>query len=509
MLRLKSYIAFTFVFGVLAPAAVQAQFQHLTSRIPNDVNTIVLVDVDKLLESPLAAKEGWDANHQKAFESGMLMVPPDAGKFIKAAKMDFSTFAPIKELALMDLKYEPSVVKVAGRFRGSVDKIAGKDIAVLPGDMYMIKFGPTIAGVGWPARRQDVAGYINRVYSNTLGKSGFSSYLKEAIKFAEGGSPVIMAMDLSNMLSPAMVQSRLASFEAIKGKDIDLEAASKAIASIRGVSLGITVNESRYGAIKVDFSEDVSSIKDVAKEILLEVLSNQGVMIDEFENWDVKVGKNQIQIGGDLEQSGTRRIMSLLEMPPTLKQADQGDPADNPEAQEQMVIRASQLYLKSVTSMIDCLRRDKSNRKTMGQISVFMGKYARKIDRLPMLNVDPQLLEYGKFVADSLRDGQQGVTTAAARSRVRQQEVPEQYDVQTSYNPIGVVGNRWYGGGGVYGWSGWSATHNRNRTGQLQSHVRTQERIRGNMSANLVMQGIDEATADIRRIMTQKYSADF
>jgi hypothetical protein len=42
-----------------------------------------------------------------------------------------------------------------------------------------------------------------------------------------------------------------------------------------------------------------------------------------------------------------------------------------------------------------------------------------------------------------------------------------------------------------------------------QSRVRTQERQRGTMSANLILQAIDNAAADMRVAMTQKYNVDF
>jgi hypothetical protein len=273
--------------------------------------------------------------------------------------------------------------------------------------------------------------------------------------------------------------------------------------------LGVAVGEERVGAIKVDFDKDVSMIERIAKPLLLEALGNNGAMIDEFRTWDAKVSGKRVQITGRLHASGMRRILSLLDPPPSLAQVAQQPNSPDPESQQKLVVLASKSYFMSVVSLLDDLSGDKQQRKTMGQISVWFGKYARQIDRLPMVGVDPELLEYGKFVADSLRQGQSSVTGAAARSRVRQQQVPEQYDVQTYSQPIGVVGGGWGRPGGVYSWNGWTATPNSTRTNQLKTQARTQERIRGNLSANLVLQHIDEATADIRRHMTQKYSPDF
>jgi hypothetical protein len=86
---------------------------------------------------------------------------------------------------------------------------------------------------------------------------------------------------------------------------------------------------------------------------------------------------------------------------------------------------------------------------------------------------------------------------------LRQQELPDLYNVQTYSVPIGVTWN------GSYGWGGWTAQRDLRAEGREQAKVRTQEKIRGNMSANTTAQGIEQATADMRRYMTQKYQIEF
>jgi hypothetical protein len=44
---------------------------------------------------------------------------------------------------------------------------------------------------------------------------------------------------------------------------------------------------------------------------------------------------------------------------------------------------------------------------------------------------------------------------------------------------------------------------------QAEARIRTQEEIQGNMQANMIVQGVEAATADIRRHMTEKYQMEF
>ena len=240
-------------------------------------------------------------------------------------------------------------------------------------------------------------------------------------------------------------------------------------------------------------------------------------MINEFRDWNVQVSEKQVRLSGILEDGGTRRLLSFLDTPPSL-QLVEDQPAEE-QTPESLVRLASQQYFSSIASLLGDLRNDKQNRMTMGQISVFFRNYARRIDRLPILNVDPELVSFGRWVSTSLREGQIAVTEAAGRSRVGQMEVGQANAMGMGMGmgmDMGMA--RWAeagagrGGapmGGFHGWGGFCPRAADQATGQAQSRVRTQERQRGTMSANLILQAIDEAAADMRVAMTQKYNVEF
>ena len=306
-----------------------------------------------------------------------------------------------------------------------------------------------MVGFGEPANRQDVARWMKRIETASL--SGLSPYLQVAKQFAQQNAHLIVAIDLEDVLGVEEVKARLAAFESLEGKGIDLDKASQALASIRGVTLGLTVTDRRNGAIRVDFNEDISVIRDVAKPLLLEALGNQGMMINEFRDWNVEVSEKEVRLTGILEDGGTRRLLSFLDTPPSLQ------PVENQPAEEQtaesLVRLACQQYFSSIGSLLGDLRNDKQNRTTMGQISVFFRNYARRIDRLPILNVDPELVSFGRWVSTSLREGEIAVTEAAGRSRVGQMEVGQANAMGMGTAMGGGGLGRSVGGGGMeYPW---------------------------------------------------------
>ncbi len=496
----------TCLLACLAVTSVQpaaAQLNDLVRRVPDRPNTVIVLDVEKVFTSPMAEKEQWGKKLLNAFESGMILVPPTASRFVLASQLDLDAMQPIWEVALLNVSEEMSIPEFAQRRGGAVDVVSGESAAALPDDTYVIKFGPTVVGAMKPANRQSVARWIES--SRDANRRPLTPYLEEAVGYVQDiGTPIIIALDLEHALAPARIRARLGEMECLAGKSVDLDKLSQALASVRGVTLGITLVEKRYGGLKIDFAEDVSMTADFAKPLLLEVLANQGAMIDEFNDWTVNVTGKQISLKGVLEPSGMRRILSLLE-PPHSPDYTPAKASSGTQPEELTVALASQEYFKTIETMLEDLqgKRKSTEFVTWGQVGMWFERYAKKIDNLPILNVDDQLLDYGAFVSDSLRQSETAMKGIGAKSGMRKSQLGNYYTTQ-SYGVAGV--NRW---GNVSGAYRWSTQEDLAAKGQAEAQVRTQERISGNANAHFIMQGIDQATSAVRRTMTKKYKMEF
>ena len=502
--------AWLFLFLACSPARpAAAQLGDLVRRVPDRPNTLVLIDVAKAYSSPMAEKEQWQEKMLSAFQSGMIMIPPAASQFVLASQLDLELMQPIWEVALAKVNQDVSIPQFAQQRGGSVDVVAGESAVALPDDTYAIKFGPAMVGAMRPANRQSVGRWIEA--SRDAKRRPLTPYLEEAVGYVQDvGTPIIIALDLENALAPAGIRASLEGMKCLEGKSVDLDKLSQALASVRGVTLGITLVERRYGGLKIDFSQDVSMTADFAKPLLLEALASQGAMIDEFNDWTVNVTSNQISLKGVLEPSGLRRILSLLE-PPHSPDYVPPRPSSGTNPDELTAALASQEYFKTVTTLLDDLKGKRKSDEfvTWGQVGLWFERYAKKIDNLPILNVDNELLDYGVFVADSLRQSETAMKGIGAKSGYRKTQLSNSY--ATPY----------YGGYGYgYGYApvtragaaaaGVNAAHaNLAYRGQAEAQIRTQERIQGNTNAHFIMQGIDQATSAVRRTMTQKYKMEF
>ncbi|MFM2095724.1 MAG: hypothetical protein RIS70_2848 [Planctomycetota bacterium] len=509
VVRALPTVALMCVCGLLTTSRVLGDYDSLVRRIPEGANCIVLVDVDGLLNSPLGKKENWRDKHESEFEAGLVIAPPQTERIVVAAHLDLVQLHPQWQTSLMDLKYKPNLAKLATRVKGSLDSIGGLNVAVIPGGTFVVQFSENTFGIGTPANRQTVGRWINETKSSKGGN--LSGYLDEAVKFAERGAPIIMALDLEHVFSQSYISDRLSNSETIKQLKINVDTLAKQLASIRGVSLGITVGEKRFGKIKVDFGEELTMTPELAKAMIMHALTNHGVMIHEFHDWNAKVSGKQITLEGHLDESGMRRILSVFDTPPSLKAGS--EPEKSPEKtadetadyQKQLVAQTSKKYYSSVVAVINDLKNKNpgGGNSTTGAIAKWYGRYAAKIDQLPVLNVDPDVVAYATNVSGMLRQAETSMRDIGPNARRASDAVQPVYNNYSWGNPIAFT---W---AGVYGSYGWASVEDSRATRDNQITAANQERIRGYASANLIMQHVDEATGDIRKAMTQKYGMEF
>ena len=110
---------------------------------------------------------------------------------------------------------------------------------------------------------------------------------------------------------------------------------------------------------------------------------------------------------------------------------------------------------------------------------------ALELDRLPVLNVDDELLAYGAGVSSSLRN---------------MRNLSKNAGLDYQYRKAEIQGNSGYGYGGFYGGgsvAGATTSTYRQETAVLQS------------SELAVLTMLEEKTAEIRKKMTLKYQVEF
>jgi hypothetical protein len=513
--RFASRFLSAFILATLAALPAWAQFDDLAAKVPSSANAVFLVNAEKILASPAAEKGNWKEKVQEAYAAGITILPPDASQAIMSAELDLESTHTLWESVVMRVNRPVSMTKVASMTKGTAGEIEGTPAVALPGDAYVVRFEKNVAAAMAPANRQAIARWLREVNART--KPALSSYLTEAFAYAnELGTPIILAIDLDNAVSIEHIRLALATAEHETGKKFEAETGlsidrvAEFLVTTRGVTLGITLAEQPFGKIKVDFRTDVPFKPEVAKKLLIHALNRRGAMIDELEEWTPKVNGKQFTLEGHLGRSGMRRIFSLFDRPPTLPKEGDDSTAQQSSDPE---LAATKTYFTNMQEMLDDLaaKPKMASNYTVGQKAVWYKTYARKIERLPVLNVDPDLVQFSSHVSQQLYSAADAITSGAARSRTRQVNAAPTYNYYTNTSVYGYSyrSNDYYSGYVPYGASSVTAVEDVNAEFNNRARIRTEERVASMNQARTITEALDRDVSDMRKKLTQKYKAEF
>jgi hypothetical protein len=461
--------------GTAAPRAF-AQTNDLLRRVPPSANVIVVMDVEGLINSPLGKKQGWADKYAARYGKSPLFVPPEARSVVVAAQINQLTMEPLWELAVMQLSVDPLMSAMARAEDGFADTVRGTEAVWTPRNAYFIKAAPRTLAMTHPANRQYVSRWLGFVEKNR--EPALSEYLKSAVSVRNvAANQIVMAMDLQDLIPPHQLPERLKNAKSLSGKNVNLDSLAQVLVGLQGVTLTVRVVDSMYGKIAVDFDRSVAVMAPVAKPMVLEALSNQGAALEDVNSWRASAQGNRITLEGALSEDGLKNVLSVFELPATSVETEMPKTLEaqvGESSAQAITIESSKRYFGGVTDLTEeALRRGSTT--TMGQKALWIEKKARKIDQLPVLHVDQDLLNYGAYVSEQLRN----FALTMKGERIAQ----------------GARGSSWY-------WQGGYAVRGQgdpNRVARAAA-ARTETQLQAQ---------IDEATGQIRKQMTQRYQVEF
>jgi hypothetical protein len=465
-----------------------SDFKDLVSAIPEGSNALVLIDIGGVLSSPIAKANGWGGKLQDGAADRPVYLPPEADKVVIAASLDIARgFNRDWQVALMGLTTPLSMAEIARAEGGHADRIGNADVAWVPSDAYFLQVAPQVLGLMAPADRQATSRWMSNLERKRTGE--LTPYLAVVAAGVVAGPQITLALDATNAVQPHRVRTNLAASE-LAGK-LDVAATAELISSLQGLTMQITFKDKVTSLVRVDFGIPVKLSNEIARTLVEEALDIQGMALPGMENWTCYVQDSSIMLAGDMDADALRRVMSLLEIPTTKFSSLKGVSTETATTDD--VAKLSQAYFKSIDAMLTDLKR-KTKASARNSDAVWNRRYAEKIDRLPILHVDEQLLDFGQKLSETLRimsdDRQMNNLQGSMQERWERSSAGVQYSVDG------------YGYGAYNYYSPRQAEVN-------AGNLRADAQARGSATKIQGWTLINNALLDIRKVMTMKYGIEF
>jgi len=478
-------------------AISHGQVAELAKYSPADANRLLLMNVNKIMQSKMAMSLEFRNNLEKARASGLSPLPSTSQSVMISSLIDVSTWTPNLSVAVFDLNQNVDIASIAQQYNGLIDEVGGRKSVLLPRNAYLIQLGDKSAGVISPANRQSVSRWVNNSSSGSV--NNLVPYLQSAVERTKV-SDLVQAFDLEGAIPKSVVAGKVKSSPLFsKSSAQEVDQAIDLLQKLKGLTLEVLFGDKADARLVVDFDAQVagSVLETQGKAILIEALSDAGLMIDDLDNWTGRADKNRYILQGTLSLSGLRHVLRLVTIPignfatesnpgqdkTANVKGDNGNANTKAGTEQSQMAYVSQQYFRSVQSVFDEI--DKMTKKedmALSRYAKWFEHWADEIDALPILNVDPELLDYSQKLSTNFRQCSDAIAGVKTQATSRGAQV-------------------WNGVGEYYVWS--------NDAGNTRNAIRKEEMAKGITNVRTIFRDLQADNQSIRRAMTSKYNVEF
>ncbi len=473
MKNLKFKCVFFLIFA--SPVLAQeAKLSSLLERSPATTNSIGYIHTESLAK--LVGGSAAEGMAQKVDDIWF------------ASEIDIVELHPRWEAGFATLRKAYRKDAVVKATEGYVDKVEGREAIWTSSQSYLVPLSDNVLGFLRPANRSMLANFF-KDYERT----STPSYLIEKSAQSEKYLSFMVAVSMENAFSPMALQRKLAGLDSVKGMNAAQQAkAAEVLASIRGASLILGRKDLAQCIIELTFGESPAVLGPVANKLFHEITVKNGSEVAELSNWKSKVEDKKLVFRGELSKEALHSLLGIFTLADRAEKLASSVSSDreSPSASTEVAYKTRD-YFKGVRDQIEQVRSH--NAKTPGAMAKWNNNRARRIDDMSIIGVDDEMVDYGAFVAASLRND----SLAIQKINIKAGQIQQEESLNDGYY--------YYNRDGYYN-SGYGYYNN----SRDQQRV-TGAKARGSAYASYrqMLSAVDQRTADTKRAMERKFQIEF
>lgn len=391
-------VACTLLVGIQAPAQA-ADLVTALKNIPQSSNSLGIIKIQQLVNSPLGKKEEWAKKHQSQFLAGAVHIPPTVDFVIRAFEFHPEDTRYTRSFGIASMVKPVAMSSLAQHEKSKIEMISGHAAVHTGRNTYFAELSPGMIGGVSPGYRQDLARWLREIDSGNV--RTVSPYLQEVAAQA-GDAQVILALDFKDLVDPKSWRERIKTSSAVVDKPNAINTLAQLADGLRGVTLKISVTDKTTAMLVLDFDTVVSkTTKDFLKPIVLDLLGEAGASLEDLAEGEVDLQDKVATITFGLSDAGLRQIMSILLMP-SLSYSEEESTAGTGDAAKPTLM-ASRNYFAATNQILNDLEALAKKGGNYNRSATWHDNFAKKIDQLSLRGVDPDLVAYGVQLASNLR----------------------------------------------------------------------------------------------------------
>ena len=324
------------------PSAYSAEPAALQwSSLPEPCNAVALIQMRKLVNSPLGKREKWADEVRRSYAEGLLSAPPWVKQVVRATAVGIFDARTPTTFSIYSMDQASVIGDIAKHELARSEKIAGSFAVLSRRNVYYVQLAPGLLGAVQPANRQTVSRWV-RSHSGGSGAE-ISPYFKRAMETPDNAQ-IVIAVDLKDMLDQRQIRNWLAGTRS--------SVRSRTRTHWLRSSHRFSAPDSRWSLrTRSPAACDSTSIRPSAptpgalQAAVLQWLDDAGARIEVLGGAKATVSGNSLSFAAPLDERALRRLLSLIQSPHVPMEQDRGRKRRASEPERRGVGRLLQLGL--------------------------------------------------------------------------------------------------------------------------------------------------------------------
>lgn len=503
---MKHWIACLGTLSWLASClAVQAQDMNaLLNKVPAKTNAVAYVNIGNLLRTNMGQEEKWKEKIELDYISGFIPCPPETQSAIKATRIELGDRSTSWEVGLFNVGKALNFYEMAKSEKGYEGTIGGgvPCVQMTSRNAYFIQFNKEILGVASPAQTQEISTWVKHVKGAT--SPSLKPSLKNSLEEAARLGQIAMAIDLEDAVDEATIKNNVRFLNSLKGKDVDFDKFAKLLTSIKGARLSVRVESDATATMFVSFNDSPQSFAEVIPDVTKEILGNMGFPMDQMGKFDFSVSSDGVAIRGKLNQLGLFIVFSMLHPPVVPPSAMAAQSAGDPGAPN---AASTKRYMMAVDKCLSDMANMVKQASDYNSAAALYENYAKRMERLPRSNVDPELQNSTARICLMVRSVASSLRGARVDYDVLETNKQSTYWVDPGYAYAGAAGG--------WGWGGYAGAYYQppsfwvNNNYQEMNVAQAKVVAESTKTRDKILADIMEETGKIKQKMSGKYNISF
>lgn len=382
------------VFTLFAGLMHAEDLNTMLSYVPKEANVVMAINLKKMMDSPVAVKEGWK---KKAEETllGLLPFPDAAETVVVAEQLLPGTLQNKWELVLISTDRAFSFLDIARAEKAEIESIGQTPVIFTKRNTVIIQLSSTLMGVFSPAHRQDVARWL-RNHNNSM---KLSPKLAKVMDYINAGNQFALIFDFEDTLEMSKVRPFVAQQKEVQEKKLNVDTVSSIFSSMSTVAFTLKVSDAIQGKMRTEFSKELNGNAELLASLVLQAFEAIGADMEEYRKGKLVAESNALELQTPLTIKGFRSTLWMIQphslAPDMSRQAAEAKDAAATEAQK--VFR----YIQNIANVAHT-QAEKSN--NIARAMVIYDNAATRLDKLPVNHVDQEIQQFAADVSRALRE---------------------------------------------------------------------------------------------------------